>query len=174
MENLEQFIKGNRDELDKYIPQKKVWRGIKAGLKTRRTVIPVWISVAAAVIIILGSSVILFSVHQKKNAVWAGTGQFGLKETEDYYNILVNSLYMQARPLLTAQPEIAHELKTDMAQLDSICADLKKDLKDNVANQEVVEALIRNYRIKLQLLEEMLNLLKENENKSEKKQNHEL
>jgi hypothetical protein len=61
-----------------------------------------------------------------------------------------------------------------MAQLDSICTDLKKDLKDNIANQEVIEAMIQNYRIKLQLLEDMLKLLKENENKSENTKSHEL
>jgi hypothetical protein len=61
-----------------------------------------------------------------------------------------------------------------MAHLDSIRTDLKKDLKDNVANQEVIEAMIQNYRIKLQLLEDMLNLLKQNETKSEKTKSNEL
>jgi len=97
-----------------------------------------------------------------------------LKETEIYYSTLVNSLYMEATPLLTKNPEIKKELNTDLSQLDSICSDLKKDLKDNVSNQEVVEALIQNYRIKIRLLEDMLTILKENENNPEKKKSHEL
>ena len=80
-----------------------------------------------------------------------------LKETEIYYNNLVNSLYREATPLLTGNPEIKKELTTDISHLDSICIEIKKDLKDNVANQEVVEALIQNYRIKIRLLEDMLD-----------------
>ena len=56
-----------------------------------------------------------------------------LKETEIYYNNLVNSLYREATPLLTGNPEIKKELTADISQLDSICAEVKKDLKDNVA-----------------------------------------
>jgi hypothetical protein len=37
-------------------------------------------------------------------------------------------------------------------------------LKDNVDNQDVIEALINNYRIKIQILEDMLIVLKQNEN----------
>ena len=87
------------------------------------------------------------------------------------YRILNNR---EATPLLTKNPEIKKELNIDLSQLDSICSDLKKDLKDNVSNQEVVEALIQNYRIKIRLLEDMLTILKENENNPEKKKSHEL
>lgn len=175
MDKLEQFIKENREELDRYQPSKNVWRKIKTGLKIRRIIFPPWLSAAAAVIIILGTSVILYSTYQKNEGYRTGNNlPSALRETEVYYNSLVNSLYTEAKPLLTGQPEIARELSTDMAQLDSIYADIKNDLKDNVANQEVVEALIQNYRIKLQLLEEMLTLLKENDKISEKNKNHEL
>ena len=176
MDNLEKFIKENRSDLDKYEPAESTWRKIEAGLKTRRTIFPVWISAAAIIMVILGTAIFLYFLYQKKNIDYSAenSGQPALKETEVYYNTLVNSLYLEARPLLTGQPEIARELNTGMAQIDSICADLKKDLKDNVANQEVIEAMIRNYRIKLQLLEDMLTLLKQNENKSEKNKSHAL
>lgn len=97
-----------------------------------------------------------------------------LKETEIYYSNLVNSLYREATPLLTANPEIEKELTIDISQLDSICSEIKKDLKDNVANQEVVDALILNYRIKIRLLEDMLIILKEGEDNQEKNNNYEL
>ena len=176
MDNLEQFIKDIRKQLDKYEPPKRTWRRIKAGLPLRKTLVPVWISVAAVITIISSVTITLFIISQKNNNLYADvkSGQTGLKETEVYYNTLVNTLYLEARPLLTGQPEIASELRIDMAQLDSICADLQKDLKDNVANQEVIEAMIQNYRIKLQLLEDMLKLLKQNETKSEKPKSHAL
>ena len=52
--------------------------------------------------------------------------------------------------------------------------DIKKDLKDNIANQDVIEALIQNYRIKINILEDMLTVLKANENNHEKEKSHEL
>ena len=97
-----------------------------------------------------------------------------LKETETYYNNLVNSLYKEATPLLTKNPEIKKELNIDLSHLDSICVDIKKDLKDNISNQDVVEALIQNYRIKIRILEDMLAILKANENNPEKKKSYEL
>jgi len=48
-----------------------------------------------------------------------------------------------------------------MQKLVSILKDIRKDLKDNAANAEVVEALIRNYRTRVMILEEMLEILKE-------------
>ena len=141
-----------------------------------------WISIAALIVVILGSTMILFRPVYR----WSNPGNHKnneekltaidpqLKETEDYYNNLVNSLYNEATPLLTNKPEIKIELNSDLSHLDSICADLKKDLKDNVANQDVVEAMIQNYRIKIRILEDMLTVLKADENKPEKKKSHEL
>ncbi len=76
--------------------------------------------------------------------------------------------------MLARYPEIQKELFTDISQLDSICSEIKKDLKDNVANQDVIEALIQNYRLKISLLEDMLEVLKENEANPEKSNDHEL
>lgn len=174
MDNLEKFIKDNREKLDKYEPPENGWRRIKKGLPIVRKSISFWLSAAAVTIAILGTSITIYSVYQKANYSIESTGQTALKETEAYYNSLVNTLYREAKPFLTGQPEIAAELNIGIAQLDSICTDIRKDLKDYVSNQEVIEALIMNYRIKLQLLEDMLSMLKQNDNKSDKPESHEL
>jgi CHASE3 domain sensor protein len=176
MDKLEQFIKDNREDLDRYEPSPLAWKKIRAGLPSSFRVIPSWVSAAAMITVILGTAFLIYSSLNSKNPDYSegNAGQSALKETEIYYNALVNSIYSQAKPLLTGQPEIANELRTDMSHLDSIGADIRKDLKDNVANQEVVEALIQNYRIKLRLLEDMLVILKQNEDQKEKTKSHEL
>ncbi len=130
------------------------------------------------IVVILGTAIVLFKPRLQMSAANANYSDdphiLQLKETEIYYNNLVNSLYKEAAPLLTNNPELKKELNTDMSHIDSICTDIKKDLKDNISNQEVVEALIQNYRIKIQILEDMLTVLKENENNPEKKKSHEL
>jgi CRISPR/Cas system-associated endonuclease Cas3-HD len=93
---------------------------------------------------------------------------------EIFYNSMASTLYLQAKPMLTGQPEIEKELDNDLARIDNICSEIKKDLEDNVANQEVIEALIRNYTIKIHILEDMLRILNENENKTEKRKYNEL
>jgi hypothetical protein len=182
MDKLEDHIKKNREDLDRYSPSSGVWKRIKRELKKKGSPKNLWFSIAASVIIILGTALVLFrpgnrltdtnNEISKDNRLTPVNSQ--LKETEIYYNNLVNSLYREATPMLTANPEIRKELNTDISQLDSIFSEIKKDLKDNVANQDVVEALIQNYRIKIRLLEDMLIILKENENNPEKSKSYEL
>jgi hypothetical protein len=182
MDKLEEHIRQNRENLDRYSPPAGIWRRIIKELKKEKSMIRLWLSIAAMIIVIIGTALALFrpvyrwsDSNSRKNN-YTGLTQLDpqLKETETYYNNLVNSLYREATPLLTMNPEIKNELNTDLSHLDSICWDLKKDLKDNISNQDVVEALIQNYRIKIRILEDMLTLLKANENKPEKKKSYEL
>jgi hypothetical protein len=178
MNNLEEQIRKNRKDLDRYNPPSDTWRKIEKELNKDKRPNRKWLSFAAMIAIIFGTAVVLFKPvyrwsDNRKNYV-INTENQQLKETEIYYNNLVNSLYKEATPLLTNNPDVRKELNSDMSHLDSICIDLKKDLKDNISNQEVMEALIRNYRIKIQILEDMVTVLKENENTTEKKNSHEL
>jgi hypothetical protein len=173
MDRLEEYIRKNREELDKYNPPASIRRKLGRELKRRKSKTMRWLSIAAMIIIILGTAVILFKPLRGKYDTLSQTDP-QLKETEIYYNQLVKTLYNEAAPLLGKNPEIKEELNADLSQLDSICIDLKKDLKDNISNQDVVEALIQNYRIKISILEDMLVVLKEENNNPEKKKPHEL
>jgi hypothetical protein len=182
MDKLEEHIRKNREDLDRYKPSSAIWKNIKKKTRKEKSIRYKWLSMAAMFIVIMGTSLIIFrSVNRWSDnnlKVSRDNGQSPdnpqLKETEIYYSNLVNSLYREATPLLTGNPEVKKELTTDISRLDSICIEIKRDLKDNVANQEVVEALIQNYRLKIMLLEDMLNILKENENNPVKNKNHEL
>jgi hypothetical protein len=182
MDNLEEDIKRNRENLDKYDPSVKIWEGIRRSLQMEKSRNRQWIYVAAMLAVILGTVVILFRpVYRWSDAHSSGNSDevlthvdSPLKETETYYNTLVNSLYKEAAPLLTNNPDIKMELNTDLSHIDSICVEIKKDLKDNISNQDVVAALIQNYRIKIKILEDMLTVLKANENNPEKKKSHEI
>jgi CHASE3 domain sensor protein len=91
-----------------------------------------------------------------------------------YYNSQISSLYKEAEPLLTANPDISMELETGMDELDSLSAQIRDDLSDNIANGEVIEALIRNYRLRIELLEDMLALMREKETENVNIKDHEL
>jgi hypothetical protein len=182
MDKLEEQIRKNREDLDRYRPSSQVWRKINRRINNKRFATRQALSIAAMFIVILGTSVVLIrsgllhtgSAGIKTRISKEESGNSQLKETEIYYNNLVNSLYREAKPMLTGNPEIQKELTSDISHIDSICLEIKRDLKDNVANQDVVEALIQNYRIKIQILEEMLSVLKEDENNPAKEKSHEL
>lgn len=182
MDNLEEYIRKNREEMDRYTPSSGVWKMIRRKLHNEKSSKAIWLSVAAIVIAVLASTMILFrsgNVYlNTKTEIRNEAGLINrnprLKETEVYYNSLVNTLYQEASPLLTGNPEVGKELNYDISQLDSICKEIKKDLKDNVATQEVVEALIQNYRIKIHLLEDVLTTLKEDKNDQKKNKGYEL
>ncbi len=61
-----------------------------------------------------------------------------------------------------------------MGELDSLSAQIIRDLNDNIASQEVVEALITNYRLRIELMEDMLQLMRKNEEGTEKTTGNEL
>jgi hypothetical protein len=179
MEKLEDFIRKNREGIDDQYPSPEVWKGIRRDLLSRRPVILKRLAAAAVIIVVITAAIYHYTnenkdgfMNQRESSLMKNNPQ--LKETEFYYNNLVNSLYNEALPLLAGYPDLRNEFLSDMSQIDSICTDIKKDLKDNVSNQEVIEALIKNYRIKIQILEEMLDLLKQNENKPVKSDTHEL
>ena len=182
MDNLEEYIRKHREEMDRYKPSSIIWRKTRKGLKTRKNPVYRWISIAAMVTVIIGTALILLRPGYKLSQKSAGDRNFQammkssseLKESEIYYNSLANSLYREATPFLVKNPEIEKELSNDMSHIDSICSEIKKDLKDNVANQDVIEALIQNYRLKISILEDMLKVLTENEDNPEKKESHEL
>jgi len=81
----------------------------------------------------------------------------------------VSQRYDELKPFLVSDPAAEEMLHMDMAELDEVYSQLKEDLKDNASNPEVIEAMILNYRVKLEILEDLLNQLKEKENQDYEK-----
>jgi hypothetical protein len=165
MEELEKFILNSRTEMDPYNPDSGVWKKISSELGQGKRILYRLLSTAAIIIMVAGGALIIYRRSEMNNPAFvsARVQQQEIRETEIFYSNQLNSLYREAEPLLTNQPEIRHELYSDMERIDSLCTEIKKDLKDNISNQEVLEALVQNYRIKIRILEDMLTVLKENE-----------
>jgi len=86
-----------------------------------------------------------------------------LDEAEAFYASRINEMKELVFQYAMDNPGIEEELELELSQLDSVYTELRKDLKDNAANEQVVEAMIQNYRIKLEILEDILHQLKKNE-----------
>jgi hypothetical protein len=172
-DRLEDFVKQQREQFDLREPDPSIWLKInpanvpvveerRSGARPMR-----WLRVAAAVAMIFAGSTagIYFLTGEKAESdQFAGELYREIQETELYYSQMVSQRYEELKPFLTDNPGAEEMLNADLEELDEVYEELKKDLKDNVSNPEVVEAMILNYRVKLEILEDLLNQLKEKEN----------
>lgn len=200
MDELEKHIRSVRDELDINEPGSGLWSRIESGLsdesdagmsaegeltlqgrKMTATVPPgsnkspgnvLWR--AAVAVIVAGAAIALIAgmllTSQKLNDPQVTE----VRETYRYYDDRIKELYREAEPLLTANPDISTELTSGMNELDSLSAQIIRDLDENIASGEVIEALIGNYRLRIELLEDMLRLMEENEIEVKKNNGNEL
>lgn len=178
-DKLEEFVTENRDSFDFYEPGKEVWDSVKSNLKQARVIRfnyrTLLVRVAAVLIIFFGSYYFhgFMQNRENKNRV---TLQSRIEEnimmipelieTEAYYANEVSARLIELKQFTSVYPEIEEDVRYDLNELDSVYAEIKKDLKDNVANDEVIEALIQNYRLKLKILEDLLGQLKQSQNQN--------
>ena len=131
-----------------------------------------WLRVAAAIAMIFaGSTAGIYFLTGNKSEVDQYSSELynEIRETEQYYSQMVSERYDELRPFLASNQVAKEMLTADMEELDEVYNELKEDLKDNASNPEVIEAMILNYRVKLEILEEVLNQLKEKENQDYEK-----
>jgi hypothetical protein len=166
-DRFEKFIRENRENFNFREPDPRIWKKIEADIHARRKFD--WRLImkrAAVVVMIFAASYIVNEMIHRLNdkgfKAQKSTGNNkeniipGLIETEAYYTSLVNQKLDELKPIIANCPSLEKELNVDMSELDSVYVELKSDLKDNMANQEVIEAIIENYRLKITILEDIL------------------
>jgi hypothetical protein len=182
-DRLEQFMRENRDAFNDADPDPLIWDRIEkrpAPIRTLRWQTVAWR--AAAVVIIFSASWFLHDVVDRNDSQNVTREQAGLIEeqsplvrelfeAEVYYSSQIEFKKEEIFRLVDNNTDIVNEIDGEFIELDKIYDDLKKDLSDNAANEEVIEAMIMNYRIKLDILEEMLHAIQESE--TENNDNHE-
>ena len=117
-----------------------------------------WLKIAASVLVTLGVSWAVMSTmdfYGSSQEVYAlGDISSELAETEYYYASQIDE---KLQLINASDSEINKLVMEDMSLLDSAYYELQQDLKDNADNEEVINAMIQNYRIKLQVLEKVLD-----------------
>ncbi|GAB4278733.1 MAG: hypothetical protein Kow0068_02480 [Marinilabiliales bacterium] len=174
-DELEKYINKNRDKFDIHEPDENIWEKIDKTIPQRKNI---WLKysyrVAAVAIIFIISYFINNYIsnnkkHDKTDYVVNCDVPSDVVETEAYYMQQVNMRMDEIKKYSLNDPQITQEVEYDFSQLDSIYIELKNDLCDNIDNEYVIEAMIQNYRTKLQILEEILYSLKQRKyNENEK------
>ncbi|WP_298893617.1 hypothetical protein [uncultured Psychroserpens sp.] len=163
MDELEKFIIENKssfedhkvDEVDKL----KLWGIISNQLPEKvNKVIPFWkktsFRIAASIVIILGCSFLLLEFNH--NSYENSIVNQELHDIDSHYKSIVNNQIQLIKnsPNLTSKDQKEFMLLVD--DLDEEYNSLKIELKEEINNQKIIEAIINNYRKKIQLMEDLL------------------
>lgn len=172
VDRLEQFVEKNRDGLNREIPSLKVWAGIDKDLEARRSsarIRPIWraLSVAASVVALLavGAVIGMYAYKYSHPAQLPTLAEIAPEyaELERYYTSQVNNRLQELSRFNQAQT-----VQPDLQQLDELYQELQKELDQapKGSEEQIIEAMIRNYQIKLDILERVLEKIQTNNPKT--------
>jgi len=178
-DRLEKFINDNRDSFEDLETSSKSWEEISANLDQNvdqeKSPGVSWIfkRVAAAVIIVLamyGAWNVVIKVAQTKIAVnrdkQVDPAIKEYTETEVFYATQVENKVAELERIAKEHPEVIDEVKEEFELLDNDMKTMKSDLNEGIARKEIIEAMVQNYRLKLKILENIMDQLNENINEN--------
>lgn len=159
-DKLKNYIKAHRPEFDEYQADKDaLWTRINDALPSPEPkIIPIWKRtswrVAASVVVLIGCGWFFFNTSES-NSEGALVHQ-ELVEVDTYYQAIVNS---QVR-LIKDNPNLSKNDQADFLllidDLDEEYSKLKTELKEGINDQKIMQAIIHNYRKKIELMEKLL------------------
>lgn len=163
-DRFEKFIRDHRDDFDIHSPSPEIWGSLNKQMHNQNSKFRMslgWIKVAAVICIVLLSSgvfIINFISHNQRLSLAedADPQIHELIEAEAYYAQQVNGKLKEIRKCYELIPELQLEVENDLLELESMYNSLKTDLKENISNKEVIEAMIENNRYRMKLVDDVL------------------
>lgn len=164
---LEDFVLKNKEKFDMLEPSNKVWNNINNRIKKPKVISMNFIRYAAAIaIFIFGFT--FGNFHSKdfnfsfKNSDknYDVIQQSKLSESEFYYNTKINNKLIELQPFFASDPKLKQDLEVDFNELDEFYLNLKTNLEQDINNEYVIEAMIQSFQMKLEILESLLQQLK--------------
>lgn len=172
MDEFEKYIKQNKSKFDVHKADiTKMWKVIGSELdKPKTKIVPLWktpiFKIAASVMLVIGILTFLnFSIGTSTSS----TNNFAsteLHEIDMYYQKMVQAhvkLVQKNTSLSTSNKE---EFLDFMDELDEEYEILKLDLGDNIDNELVLEAIINNYKKRIELIENLLEQINDSKNET--------
>ena len=170
---LKKDISRRRKEFELYDTDLDVvWQKIDKGLDTIGNTAPVnghlwWKRMAgvAAAVVLAATSVLLWQSGGSADAnPTLSMVSPDMAETEQYYSMMISEKMLEIEAHgQWIDPAVIRDLKS----LDQAYAELRSDLGDNLDNDEVITAMITNYKIKLEVLDRILVQIKEVKNEAD-------
>jgi hypothetical protein len=129
------------------------------------------IQVAASVAIILTSAILLIRTDRGGNKLAEQEIPESLMEADFYYASQVDARFKEIKDFKFTDEEEKDLLLTELKDLEIYHQQLMEDLEANPGDERVVNALIRHYQLKLEVMDQIIEQL--NQVKSEISENYE-
>ena len=166
--DVENFVRANRADFDTDIPNLKIWAAIDKTInKSAEKRLAFWqwtrhIAAAIALLIIGAGGGYYLKTKQEAAKIAQEVEQISpdFRETEQFYKQKVQT---QLVKLAAFQPETDPSVLADLRQIDEMQKQLKQELEDAPIStrEEIVKRMIDNYKIKLGILERVLEHIEE-------------
>lgn len=188
-DRLENYIREHRDEFDSIEPSEDLWNAIVARkiemsedisnvkqqpkkVQLNRSVYLRWVSRVAAAVIIFFASYYYHDYQSNKEMIAGNSTESDanqslyntLVEANYYYTSQINQEKEKLYSLTVGNSTLRKEIQNELDELDKEFNKLKEDLNDNVDNEEIIAAMIQNYRIKLSILQDVMMQLQDKNN----------
>ncbi|RPI45179.1 MAG: hypothetical protein EHM46_01995 [Bacteroidetes bacterium] len=174
MSKLEKFMKEKRLLLDSDAPadghEDRFLQKLQ-GVPGRHVNFRHVLQVAASVAIILASAIVLVRQNRSGDKVAGSEIPQAVQEADFYFTSEVNARYDRIREFNFENSEEKAVLLDELKELDTFHQQLMNDLKTNPDDERIVNALIRHYQIKLEVMDQIIEQL--NQIKSVTSENHE-
>lgn len=163
-DRLESFVNENRHEFDRMEPSDKIWDtiSIRMNEQPKKQIRKLtWMKVASVVaVVLLGSALVyqsnVLNMKPTANAVKVDPEVQDLMDAEAYYAQEVSGKLAEIQKCYKVHPELKSEIESDLNELETMYISLKNDLKENMSNKEVIEAMIENNRYRMKLVDDVL------------------
>jgi len=129
------------------------------------------IQVAASIAILLTSAILLIRSYGDADTKASHEIPEAVMEADFYYASLVDARYNEIKDFEFTEQEEKDLLLSELKDLESYHRQLMKDLEANPNDERVVNALIRHYQLKLEVMDQII--LQLNQVKSEISENYE-
>ena len=182
-DKLEDFIRSNQEEFDLEEPKSGHLDRFEARLgkeekKSGDSIAIGWrnlLKVAAVVIFVLGSGI---WISLDNTTVQANDGldlediSPELSEVQAFYTTQISNATEELAPIQELDKEgYSENLVEQLTLLEGDYAELKLELQDNYADERLINCMIKNYQLRLQIIEQYLNQIKLNH--TQNPENHE-
>ena len=175
-DNIEEFIKDNREELDIYEPREGLWESIDEKLHKQRE-LKRWKYYVAAACVLLAVSLAVWLIPRQSNMseqqiVNTPPVNPEVKQAEVYYASMIEEKRVELNRYCNTQPHLCDEFEKELDTLNKLYGQLKHEYNTTASDKEVVlQAMINNLQIQVQVLSQQLNIIQQIHTKTDDKLN---
>lgn len=172
MDDLDIYIKSNKKafnepSLNKALLWEKIEKELDAERQRKTFTLNPLLKIAATVTLFIGFGFLAYFAGPQQASNNKYTNE--IKEIKSHYNQLINIKLAKIENTKALTPSEKKSYLQIIEDLDKEAKALHKDLEQNINNEVVIEAIVQNYKQRLQLLELLQNRSQKNKIKNNEK-----